>query len=143
MSAIIAGNACRRCEKPYYWSFGHPKWFEDVRKHGKKPGEQYLKWREMQRSGLCVFCYAQEHAPPLTAEQKRLARPILKKRRLRIGIERPETGSRSPRDRLRRQKTGMEGENAEKGKGMVWQSHRSRKSIQRHFGQARISRENR
>jgi hypothetical protein len=95
-----------------------------------------LKWREIQTSGLCVFCYAEEHAPPLTAEQKRLSRPMLKRRKLRKGIERPEAGSRGPRDRQKTQKSQMEGENAEKRKGMVWKSRRSLKSVQRHFGQA-------
>ena len=49
MSAVIAGSQCKGCGESYYYSFGHPKWFDDVVKYNKPPSEQYLQFEEIRK----------------------------------------------------------------------------------------------
>ena len=60
MSAIIAGKSCKICNKEYYISFGHPKWFDDVLKRGKEPCKEFKKFCNIQESGMCLYCYTKE-----------------------------------------------------------------------------------
>ena len=58
MSAVVAGKSCKQCKKPYYVSFGHPKWFDDVVKRGMPKSELYKQFEELRHSGMCPQCYA-------------------------------------------------------------------------------------
>ena len=60
MSAIIAGQSCKRCNSNYWLSMGHHKWYDDVVKRNKKPTEIYKTFREAQASGLCPNCWLSE-----------------------------------------------------------------------------------
>ena len=57
MSAIIAGRKCKQCCEEYYMSFGHPEWYDDVMKRGKPKSSTFLRFEDMQKSGLCVQCF--------------------------------------------------------------------------------------
>lgn len=57
MSAILAGDSCKKCEKSYWTSFGHPQWFDDVVKRNKIPCEQFREFQKMRSSGMCLGCY--------------------------------------------------------------------------------------
>lgn len=57
MSAIIAGNACKKCGKKYWISFGHPKWYDDVIKRRAPKNETFLQFEKMARSDLCFKCF--------------------------------------------------------------------------------------
>lgn len=60
MSAIVAGESCKICKKEYWYSFGHPKWYDDVVQKGLEKSEEYLEYEELSRSGMCMSCYIDE-----------------------------------------------------------------------------------
>jgi hypothetical protein len=61
MSAIIAGNSCKKCKKPYYLSLGHPKWYDDSMKRRLPKSDEFLKFEKMALSGMCPRCYMEEN----------------------------------------------------------------------------------
>lgn len=61
MSAIIAGNSCKKCGKKYYLSLGHPKWYDDVMKRRLPKSDEFIKFEKMALSGMCPGCYMKEN----------------------------------------------------------------------------------
>lgn len=57
MSAIIAGEHCKVCGKPYWYSFGHPKWYDDVVKRKMLKSNAFKRFESIRRSGMCVRCF--------------------------------------------------------------------------------------
>ena len=60
MSAIIAGEACKECGERYWYTLGHPKWFNDVVKRNMEPGEDFKAFIQWRNSGKCRKCYFPE-----------------------------------------------------------------------------------
>jgi hypothetical protein len=58
MSAIAAGKECKSCKTSFYFSFGHPKWYDDVLKYGVPESETFKEFRKLQLSGFCPDCYS-------------------------------------------------------------------------------------
>lgn len=56
MSAIIAGESCKKCGNKYFVSLGHPPWFDDVVKKRKPPCEIYKRYLRIAQSGKCPTC---------------------------------------------------------------------------------------
>lgn len=61
MSAIIAGNSCKKCEKKYWLSLGHPKWYDDVMKRRLPKSDNFLVFEKIVRSGMCFRCFVKEN----------------------------------------------------------------------------------
>ena len=61
MSAIIAGNSCKKCGKGHYLSLGHPKWYDDVIKRCLPKSDNFLQFEKLARSGTCLGCFIEEN----------------------------------------------------------------------------------
>lgn len=46
MSAIISGTSCKGCGKKYWYSLGHPKWYDDVVKRDLEASKQFIRYVE-------------------------------------------------------------------------------------------------
>ena len=54
MSATLAG-ICKKCNKDYYISFGHPKWFNDGAYKGIDSPE-FRAYKNLRKVKICTKC---------------------------------------------------------------------------------------
>lgn len=79
MSAIVAGNKCKKCGCKYFSSFGHPKWYDDVVKRGLPKPPIYLEFEDFRKSGKCEACYRRTYIKRTETTEESVLRSMARK----------------------------------------------------------------